>query len=62
MIQKAKEVAKFLVALLGALLVAGTTFIPGDWAGWLGLLLAVLTAAATYTVPNAPPAGTTLQD
>lgn len=56
MIQKVKEAAKMIAALVGALLTAGTTLIPESWSPWLGLLLAVLTAVATYAIPNAAPA------
>lgn len=51
---KIKEVAKMLAALVGALLTAGTTLIPETWSPWLGLVLALLTAAATYAIPNKP--------
>ena len=53
MIQKIKEVAKFLAALIGALATAGTALIPDAWSPWLGLALAVLTAVAVYQIPNA---------
>ena len=53
MIQKIKKVAKMVAALLGALAVAGTTFIPETWAPILGLALAIATAVATYRIPNA---------
>ena len=49
------QAAKMIAALIGALLTAGTTLIPAEWNGWLGLALAVATAAATYTIPNAAP-------
>lgn len=55
MIQKIKEVAKFVAALVGSVVTAGSTFIPEDWAPYLSLVLAVLTAVATYTIPNADP-------
>ena len=54
MIQKIKEAAKMIAALVGALLTAGSTLIPESWAPWLSLLLAVTTAVATYVIPNAP--------
>lgn len=53
MIQKIKEAAKMIAALVGALLTAGSTLIPESWAPWLSLLLAVTTAVATYVIPNA---------
>lgn len=54
--QKIKEAAKMIAALVGALVTAGSTLIPADWSPWLGLVLAVLTAVATYVIPNAQPA------
>ena len=54
MMQKLKESAKMLAALVGALITAGSTMIPESWGPWLSLLFAVLTAIATYTIPNAP--------
>lgn len=55
MIQKVKEAAKMVAALVGALVTAGTTLIPVEWNGWLGLIAAVATAIATYAIPNATP-------
>lgn len=55
MIQKIKEAAKMIAALIGALLTAGSTLVPADWNGWLGLIVAVATAVATYAIPNAEP-------
>lgn len=54
MIQKIKEAAKMIAALVGAVLTAGSTLIPETWSPWLSLVLAVLTAVATYAIPNAP--------
>lgn len=54
MFAKAQSIAKFLVALIGAGVTYGTTFIPADWGNWLGLALALLTAVAVYQVPNTP--------
>lgn len=53
--QKIKEAAKMVAALVGSLLTAGTSLIPVEWNGWLGLVLAILTAIATYRIPNATP-------
>ena len=55
MIQKIKEVAKMIAALVGAVATAGSTLIPADWSPWLGLILAVATAVAVYGIPNAEP-------
>ena len=52
--QKLKEVAKLIAAIIGGLATAGTTLIPADWSPWLGLVLAVATSVAVYAVPNAP--------
>lgn len=54
MIQRIKEAAKMLAALVGAILTAGSTLIPESWSPWLSLTLAVATAVATYVIPNAP--------
>ena len=56
MIQKIKEAAKMVAALVGAIATAGSTLVPADWSPWLGLILAVATAVAVYAVPNAEPA------
>ena len=58
MIQKIKEAAKMLAALIGAVLTAGTTLIPETWGPWLSLVLAIATAVATYVIPNAPSTAT----
>ena len=50
MIQKIKEVAKFVAALVGAIATAGSTLIPADWSPWLSLILAVATAVAVYRI------------
>lgn len=54
MIEKIKKAAKMVAALVGALVTAGSTLIPETWSPWLSLALAVLTAIATYAIPNAP--------
>lgn len=54
MFAKVQSVAKFLVALIGTLVTAGTTFIPEEYGPWLGFAAAILTAVATYVVPNTP--------
>jgi hypothetical protein len=54
MFAKVQSVAKFLVALIGTLITAGTTFIPEEYGPWLGFAAAILTAVATYVVPNTP--------
>lgn len=54
MIQKIKEIAKFIAAIVGGALTAGSTLIPASWSPWLTLVLAVATAVAVYQIPNAP--------
>lgn len=56
MFQKIREAAKMIAALVGSLVTAGTALIPEEWAPWLGLVVAVATAVATYAIPNAEPA------
>lgn len=53
---KIKEAAKMLAALIGAVVTSLAALIPADWNVWVGLVLAVLTAIATYSIPNAPAA------
>ncbi|WP_284761603.1 hypothetical protein [Curtobacterium sp. MEB011] len=55
MLATIQKYAKALVALLGALLTAGTTLIPAEWAPYLSLVLAIATAIATMQVPNTDP-------
>lgn len=51
-INKIKRVAKMIAAFVGALLTAGAVFIPVEWNGWIGLGMAIVTAIATYKIPN----------
>ncbi len=60
-ILKAQEYAKAIVAAIGTLLTAasslsadlGVTIIPAEVQPWITFVLAVLTAFATWAVPNA---------
>lgn len=52
MIEKIQQYAKFLVAVVGAVATAGTTFIPADWQPYISFAVAILTGIATYAVPN----------
>lgn len=54
MIDKIKEYAKFVAALIGAFVTAFSTLIPAEWGPWLTAVAAFLTAVAVLTVPNAP--------
>ncbi|WIA95792.1 hypothetical protein [Curtobacterium sp. MCBA15_004] len=47
-----QKYAKAIVALIGSVLTAGVFVLPVEAQPWVGLGLAVLTAAATYQVPN----------
>jgi hypothetical protein len=55
-IQKIQEVAKMLAALVGSLTVVLVGLIPDEWGKYLAIAAAVLTAIATYAIPNATPA------
>ena len=49
---KAQGYAKFLVAMLGALLGAGSLLIPEEWGQYITLAISLLTAFSVYAVPN----------
>jgi hypothetical protein len=51
-----QQYAKAIVSLVGAILTAGAFTLPDEAQPWVGLGLAILTAIATYVVPNAPTA------
>lgn len=53
MIQKISRYAKFVAAIVGAVLTAGAGLVPADWGQWLAFVLAIVTAVAVYKVPNA---------
>lgn len=57
MFAKVQQYAKAIVSLVGAILTAGAFTLPDDAQPWVGLGMAVLTAIATYAVPNAPAVG-----
>lgn len=59
MFEKLQQYAKAIVSLVGAVLTAGAFTLPDEAQPWVGLALAVLTAIATYAVPNGGPAGDT---
>lgn len=58
MFAKLQQYAKAIVSLVGAILTAGAFTLPDDVQPWVGLGMAVLTAIATYAVPNTKPAPT----
>lgn len=52
MFEKVQQYAKAIVSLVGAVLTAGAFTLPDEVQLWVGLVMAVLTAVATYAVPN----------
>lgn len=52
MFTKIQQYAKAIVSLVGAILTAGAFTLPDEAQPWVGLGMAVLTAIATYAVPN----------
>ncbi len=54
MFAKVQQYAKAIVSLVGAVLTAGAFTLPDEVQPWVGLGMAVLTAVATYAVPNKP--------
>ena len=56
MIQKIQVYAKFIAAILTVIVTSGVGLIPGEYIGWVQLVVAVLGAIAVYAVPNAEPA------
>lgn len=52
MFAKVQQYAKAIVTLVGAILTAGAFTLPDEAQPWVGLGLAILTAVATYAVPN----------
>lgn len=54
MFKNVGQYSKFVVAVLGAVGVGVTTF--GHNAPWVATVLAVVSAVATYLVPNTTPA------
>lgn len=62
MFEKLQQYAKAIVSLVGAILTAGAFTLPDEAQPWVGLGLAVLTAVATYAVPNKTPADPSVDD
>jgi uncharacterized membrane protein YadS len=54
MFEKVQQYAKFIVALIGAVVTSGVNLIPEEYSQWLTVVVAVLTAVAVYAVPNKP--------
>jgi hypothetical protein len=53
MVDKIKQYAKFIAALIGAIATAFTAQIPGEWQGWITSIVAALTAISVLAIPNA---------
>tara|TARA_R110002124_G_scaffold5003_8_gene31484 strand:+ start:4648 stop:4821 length:174 start_codon:yes stop_codon:yes gene_type:complete len=53
MFTKVQAYAKFIAALIGTAVTAGTTLIPADGLEWLTFVGALLTTLAVYAIPNA---------
>ena len=58
MIAKIRAAAKFVAALLTVLTTAGVGLIPGEYIGWVQLVIALIGAGVVYQVSNGSPAGT----
>lgn len=52
MLEKIKQYAKFIAAILTVIAASGAGLIPAEWAPWLQLAVAVIGAIAVYGVPN----------
>jgi hypothetical protein len=55
LIVKAQEYTKFIVAVIGGLLVIGAAFIPAEWAPYITAVIAAATAFSVYKFPNVVP-------
>lgn len=55
MFAKAQLYAKFIAAMLGAVLSGGALLIPDDVGKWIAFVIALLTAFSVYRIPNATP-------
>ena len=55
MFAKIQVYAKFVAALVGTAVTAGTTLIPAEGIEWLTFVSALLTTVAVYAVPNKEP-------
>jgi hypothetical protein len=54
MFTKVQEYAKFIAALIGTAVTAGTTLIPNEGLEYLAFIGALVTAVAVYAIPNKP--------
>jgi len=53
MIDKIKQYAKFVAAIIGAVAVSFAGLLPAEWAPWIQAVIALLTAISVLAVPNA---------
>ena len=51
-IKTAQEYTKFIVAVVGGLLVVGAAFIPAEWSPYVTAVVAAATAFSVYKFPN----------
>jgi len=54
MFTKIQAYAKFIAAILTVIATAGVGLIPGEYIGWVQLVVSILGAVAVYAVPNVP--------
>ena len=52
MLSKIQPYAKFIAALIGTALTAGTTLIPAEGLEYLAFVGALITTIAVYSIPN----------
>lgn len=52
MIDKIKQYAKFLAALIGAVATSFAGLLPPEWAPWIQAAIALLTAISVLAIPN----------
>ena len=55
LIVKAQEYTKFIVAVIGGLLVIGAAFIPAEWSPYITSVIAAAPAFSVYAFPNVTP-------
>ena len=55
-LRKAQEYTKFIVAIVGGLLIIVSTNLelPGEFTKWAQIVVAILTAFSVYAFPNVP--------
>ena len=53
MVDKIKQYAKFLAALISAIAVSFAGLLPAEWSPWVQAAIALLGAISVLTIPNA---------